>query len=876
MTPHPASPLARPRLLARMQALLAPPAAAVWLAAGAGMGKTTLARQWLAAHDGPGLWLALDPSRGDAASVLHQLAALTGTGLTLWRDQLAAPATALRPAWREVWKGVAPGTRLVIDDLQAAGSDEMLATWLPTALDTCPAAVTWLLLSRRPPPAALARAQLDGRVQRLPAGELAFTVDELQAWRPGLATSAPGRGAWPVALSADVPAELRDELLAQFLAHEVLPELAPDERAVLAALAWWPGPIDADSARTLAGEAASQALDALADRGLLVDRVSAGWQVHELLAAQFRPAPGAPDDDAWARTLGVLDAAGRADEAISVALHRVVEAPQAAATRLVQAAPRWLAACRHRLLAQACLAVPAAVRPAALWGALASALAPFDPRAGRDAAVTALDLTDEPALRGAALSQIIASYFQAFDRTEPLSHWLDRLTTLPASAEPALAVAAFSALFLREPAHPALPPWQRRVEALPAEASDPNLRLRAAMLLAKQAWYGGRHAGLPLLAQQARGALQAPGLSPYSQLLWGLTRQYQAWAEADLAGGREASAQALAHGAAHGLHGLDRHLRLHDACFAALAGDTDTAAAQYALAAEDADAGRRMEAWHLFSVGAWLALEQGRLADAAAAAALAVEAGAAMGPAPQAMSWVIAGQVALARGEPAAAALAALREAGRHGLNPRATLFGHWLRAAAWRPGEDEDVAADALARALAGMAAAGHGLWFGLHRATAARLAAWALARRIAPDAATRLVRQHRLLPPDGADAHWPWPVRLRRGATLRIECDGEPLPLPPRQPRRPLDLLTLLVEHGGEAPAVTLADRLWPEAEGDRALAAFEVALRRLRGLLGRPEVLRLSGGLLSLDRQQVWVEPVEPVVPPSFSGRQGVSPP
>ncbi|MBP6251600.1 MAG: hypothetical protein KA387_02525 [Rubrivivax sp.] len=47
---------------------------------------------------------------------------------------------------------------------------------------------------------------------------------------------------------------------------------------------------------------------------------------------------------------------------------------------------------------------------------------------------------------------------------------------------------------------------------------------------------------------------------------------------------------------------------------------------------------------------------------------------------------------------------------------------------------------------------------------------------------------------------------------------------------------------------------------------MAAFEVALRRLRALLGHPDALLLSGGRLALNRQCVWVQaPATSMLPP-----------
>jgi hypothetical protein len=870
--------LLRARLVARVEALLRPPARALWIGAGAGMGKSTLARQVLAGRGG-GVHLRLTETCADGAGVAWRLAEhldpATRPALVLSREQIAAPALGLAPLWRELWRAWSVAPWIVLDDLQRAGNDDALAAWLPSALEAIDAAartdLRLVLVSRRAPPPALARLQLDGLVVRLPAAELAFDDDELHAWRPGAARRL---GSWPAALSRHAAGEIDDTLLRQLLASEVLPELSPRERDLLERLAWLPERIDTAAAVALGDDAqATQRLDELAERGLLVDRMASGaWRLHDLLAHALRN----PLDEGWRRTLAWLEAQGQADAAIAVALDAAAAgAPRAwaEADRLLTAhAARWLAACRHRALAELCRRVPEAERSAALWGALAAALAPFDPRGGREAAHRALQAAPGAAggLRLAALTQIIASHFQTFDSTLPLSHWLEQLRPLAAAHEAlapdaaaGLAIGAFSALFLREPSHAELPRWHGRVRALPAAPIDPNLRLRATMLLAKQAWYTAAHAEAALLPDAARSALDDPRCTPYARLLWGLTQQYRAWARADPAGGRIATAAALAEAEASGVHGLDRHLRLHDACFAQLLGDADAARAQLATALAGVDATRRMEAWHVHSVQAWLALEHGDLALAEAAVQAAFDAGAAMGPAPQAMSWWIAGQIALQRdGSPGAAntAIEALDLAARRDGNVRAALGARWLEALAALRGPDPAAALGPIATALAAMRQAGHGLWFGLHHAAAARLAARALSCGVQPEAVRTLVRQHRLAPPDEADAHWPWEVRLvlhAGGDGLAIEVDGMPIALGPKPPRRPLQLLRALAEAGGRADATRLADRLWPEAEGDRALDAFEVALRRARVLLGHTDALRLAGGVLALNPARVRIE-------------------
>jgi hypothetical protein len=69
---------------------------------------------------------------------------------------------------------------------------------------------------------------------------------------------------------------------------------------------------------------------------------------------------------------------------------------------------------------------------------------------------------------------------------------------------------------------------------------------------------------------------------------------------------------------------------------------------------------------------------------------------------------------------------------------------------------------------------------------------------------------------------------------------------------------LLKALVALGAsEVQAPALTDRMWPDADGDRAQQAFATALHRLRALLGDERALVLADGRLSLAPDRVWVD-------------------
>jgi LuxR family maltose regulon positive regulatory protein len=90
-----------------------------------------------------------------------------------------------------------------------------------------------------------------------------------------------------------------------------------------------------------------------------------------------------------------------------------------------------------------------------------------------------------------------------------------------------------------------------------------------------------------------------------------------------------------------------------------------------------------------------------------------------------------------------------------------------------------------------------------------------------------------------------------------FRLFTGNTPFIIPPRL-RKPQELLQALIAFGGtEVSAGMLIDALWPDSEGDAAYHALESALYRLRQLLGARDAVRMEGGKVSLNRDQLWVD-------------------
>jgi LuxR family maltose regulon positive regulatory protein len=90
-----------------------------------------------------------------------------------------------------------------------------------------------------------------------------------------------------------------------------------------------------------------------------------------------------------------------------------------------------------------------------------------------------------------------------------------------------------------------------------------------------------------------------------------------------------------------------------------------------------------------------------------------------------------------------------------------------------------------------------------------------------------------------------------------FRLLAGDTPITVPPRL-RKPQELLQALIALGGtEVSAGVLIDALWPDSEGDAAYHALESALYRLRQVLGARDAIRMEGGKVSLNRDQLWVD-------------------
>jgi len=124
------------------------------------------------------------------------------------------------------------------------------------------------------------------------------------------------------------------------------------------------------------------------------------------------------------------------------------------------------------------------------------------------------------------------------------------------------------------------------------------------------------------------------------------------------------------------------------------------------------------------------------------------------------------------------------------------------------------------------------------------ARIKSWIERYGIAPDA--------------NAPQQWPWAVTLKVLGGLSIECSGKPIQFRKKAPKKPLELLTLLIAAGPEGLTDgAIADHLWPDLEAYAAATNVDTNVYRLRKLLPVEDAIISRQGRVALNPQRCWVD-------------------
>ncbi len=101
-------------------------------------------------------------------------------------------------------------------------------------------------------------------------------------------------------------------------------------------------------------------------------------------------------------------------------------------------------------------------------------------------------------------------------------------------------------------------------------------------------------------------------------------------------------------------------------------------------------------------------------------------------------------------------------------------------------------------------------------------------------------------------------WPLKIFTLSHFSLIIDGKPLKFMGKAQYKPLELIKALVVFGGrDVSKHQLADTLYPEVDGDKALRALFTTIHRLRKLIRNKDVIQLQGNKLNLNAEFCWVD-------------------
>lgn len=326
------------------------------LCAPAGYGKSVLLREAFGSTDDEGVlvWIALAGNAPNLSELSLQL--LEGFGLS--PSAVGAPATLLRHFAQQ-----GEPLHLVLDDLPAELSIET-NHWFEQVLGLPRSRLRLSVSCRQRPAWNLPKLLLQGELLELDADNLSLDRDAfdrfcakrcggLDAGQLDLIWRRSG-GWWAGASLLLAERQGRAALVAQYLAHEVLPRLGAEERELLFALCHLPR-FSADlCAQLREGQSGAQLLHRLIQQQAFIQALegNAGWyRVHPLVAEALQDRLD-PQELARLRlhSCRLLSVAGHLNEAIEQALR--AEQPEVAATYMERLQPSWQLTDRdlHRVL----------------------------------------------------------------------------------------------------------------------------------------------------------------------------------------------------------------------------------------------------------------------------------------------------------------------------------------------------------------------------------------------------------------------------------------------------------------------------------------------------------------------------------------------
>ncbi|MGK2952230.1 MAG: AfsR/SARP family transcriptional regulator, partial [Thiobacillus sp.] len=535
----------------------------------------------------------------------------------------------------------------------------------------------------------------------------------------------------------------------------------------------------------------------------------------------------------------------------------------------------WMGSSRMGPLRQWLEALPERVRSADPWLLLwhGSVLRLFNPPAARQPLTQAyqqfMSLEDAAGayLAWAAIVDSFSAPWHTFAGIDPwlteLERLLQRFPQFPSPDIEARVLSTGMTLLIATPFTPQLRHWRASAEALLLDPPSPQcVGPLAWMLVMSTSWRGdGIEQARTLLSRVSFPAAQAQAF-PLSYMLYASVRAQIEGVALNALVAYEWVARGLDMAAQSGIHLVDAMVQA-SACFSAtIAGDLAVAQSSLIKMEQLLDPAWTLHVQQTQYLRAGILLMSGDTPAAVKSLEDFEESVAATGATTlmmfmdqlQAQALALNGQAEAARDH-----LTRPREFAQRFPSPMTEFQADLVEAYSWFTQDQEEQGLAALRRALA----TGRHLnamvitpfWL---PQMLAPLCARALEADIEVEYVRRLIRRRGLLPDSPASENWPWPIRVYTLGRFAVLKDDAPISVSGKTQKKPLELLKALIALGGRSVAAsTLAEALWEVSAEGTARHALDMAVSRLRKLLGDDRAIQIQEGKLSLNDKLVWVD-------------------
>ena len=901
-------PVLRPRLFQRLDDFRN--ASVIWIAAPPGAGKTTLISSYLAERRLASLWVQLDADDADLATFFHYLGlavqqATARAGLmlpSLTPEYLPGLMSFTRRYAETIAAAIDSPTVIVLDNYELVPALAKFHEVVSELASALPDGLNLVVLSRTEPPPAYARLRLHQDLRVLDGLELNLTQDEAialvatRASLPGTPSNAQrvdqllletkgwiGGFNLLLAEGSDRDASglsgKTQQLLFDYFATELFGHFDPPIQGALLRTALLPVMALSDAEQISGAPAIGKVLAELHRQNCFVvqrGQVEPAYEFHALFRAFLlsRATAHIPADE-W-RALQCRAAALLAESKQTEAaagLYRAAEDWQGLSALALREAPALIAAGRHLTLEHWLSDLPGGIYIQLPWLQYwqGAARLPFDPATARsifEQAYAGFQIQDDVVGLYSTWSGAMESFFFEWRDFAPADHWIAEFESLrtrypefPSRAVELRTYWAMGTLLHRQPEHPLLPSWSERALVLLDPADRDLSVLLGGYLIIWFLWRGETPKAGSVIERIAPWT--GADMAPMVFILWSCAVALYHSVQGDLESCRKSVEAGLALAGSTGLHAFDFLLAAQMARCSLVTGELAEADTWLAMMGKTMRSHSHLNGAFYRHFQSNAAAQRGdwqqALDHARSGMAMALESGV---PFLEAHCHIELARALLGCGDGSewAEHIDAARSIGQ-AMSSRVVdyLCLEAEATAAFKHGE-EGLGRERLVQALALSHAMDGPTWLMAGPQASARLYECALAAGIEVDHVRRLIRRHRLMPPEPATAaeSWPWPIRVYTLGRFEILCDDQPLHSSGKAQHKPLELLKCLCAFGGQAVNQDrVTDALWPDSDGDAAEQALRTTLHRLRKLLKHEQAVRLEDRHLHLDPLTLWAD-------------------